>query len=97
MAAPTEEELVATVDRLLVASGRVPAEHSRPFARTVLAYFRGREEVVDARLASEDRARFYALEDVGILACSEREVNLGRGRRWRIHYWSFANGGGPRV
>lgn len=62
-------------------------EHALPLARTVLAYFRGREEVVDTRLASEDRGRFYALDDVGILSCHEEEVSLGRGRKWRIHYW----------
>ncbi len=89
MGEPTEDELVGAIDRLLVPSGRVPPEHARPLARTVLAYFRHRPGVVDAKLASEDRGRFYMLEDVGILTCSEEEVNLGRGRRWRVHWWRF--------
>ncbi|MGI0066965.1 MAG: DUF6015 family protein [Thermoplasmata archaeon] len=93
MPVPSEAELVEKVERLLVLPGRVPPEHAGPFARTVLAYFRGREEVVDAKLASEDRGRFYALEDVGVLSCSEEEVHLGKGRRWRVHYWSFAPNG----
>jgi hypothetical protein len=86
---PPESWLAAQIHERLVTTGRFAEEDALPIARTVLAYFAGRDEVVDAKLCSTDRGRFYALEEAGILRVQTEEVSLGKGRRWRVHYWSF--------
>ena len=45
------------------------------------------EYVIDNVLSSEDRDVFYMLEEEGILKTSREEINLLKGKVWRIHYW----------
>jgi hypothetical protein len=85
----SETQLAERIRSTLVPDGRCAEEDVGPLARTVLLYFRGGTEVIDSKLSSDDRGRFYALEDAGILMCQTEEAHLGRGRTWRIHYWSF--------
>lgn len=83
----TEDELVVALERTLVAHGRIPTQDARPTARMILSYFGPDESVLDNALASEDRDRFYWLEDEGLITSQEEDATVAQGRSWRIHYW----------
>ncbi|MDD3398954.1 MAG: hypothetical protein PHW93_05080 [Candidatus Methanomethylophilaceae archaeon] len=53
----------------------------------VLSFFGFENEVIDNRLTAQDRDVFYMLEEEGILKTTQEQVNLKRGKLWRIHYW----------
>jgi len=83
----TERELTRAIERTLVAHGKVSAEEARPTARMVLGYFGLDDTVLDNKLSSEDRDRFYQLEEEGLLTSEEEDATVSRGKTWRIHYW----------
>ena len=82
-----EAELTRAIERTLVAHGKVRAEEARPVARMVLGYFGLDDTVLDNKLSSEDRDRFYQLEEEGLLTSEEEDATVSRGKTWRIHYW----------
>lgn len=53
----------------------------------VLGYFGLDDTVLDNKLSSEDRDRFYQLEEEGLLTSEEEDATVSRGKTWRIHYW----------
>ena len=53
----------------------------------ILSFFGFENEVIDNRLTAQDRDVFYMLEEEGILKTTQEQVNLKRGKLWRIHYW----------
>jgi Family of unknown function (DUF6015) len=83
----TEEELTRALERTLVAHGKIPPDQARPTARMVLGYFGLDDSVLDNKLSSEDRDRFYRLEEEGLLSSEEEDATVSRGKTWRIHYW----------
>ena len=83
----TEEELTRAITRTLVAHGKVPAEEARPTAQMIMGYFGHDDTVLDNKLTSEDRDRFYRLEEEGLLTSEEEDATVSRGKTWRIHYW----------
>jgi hypothetical protein len=83
----TEAELIRAIERTLVAHGRMPASEARPVARMVLGYFGADDTVLDNKLSSDDRDRFYQLEEEGLLTSEEEDATVSRGKTWRIHYW----------
>lgn len=83
----TEQELTRAIERTLVAHGKVPPGEARPVARMVLGYFGLDDTVLDNKLSSEDRDRFYQLEEEGLLTSEEEDATVSRGKTWRIHYW----------
>lgn len=87
MAAITEEELRRAIEATLVAHGKVEAPLAQPVARRVLEYFGHEDTVLDNKLSSEDRDRFYQLEEEGLLTSEEEDATVSRGKTWRIHYW----------
>lgn len=87
MAAITEEELTRAIEATLVAHGKVAPELAKPIARVVLNYFGLEDSVLDNKLSSEDRDRFYQLEEEGLLTSEEEDATVSRGKTWRIHYW----------
>jgi len=87
MASITEAELTRALERTLVARGKMPPEEARGTARMVLGYFGADDSVLDNKLSSEDRDRFYALEEEGLLTSEEEDATVSRGKTWRIHYW----------
>jgi Family of unknown function (DUF6015) len=82
-----EEELTRAIERTLVASGKMPPGEARTTARMVLDYFGPGDSVLDNKLTSEDRDRFYRLEEEGLLSSEEEDATISRGKTWRIHYW----------
>jgi Family of unknown function (DUF6015) len=87
MASITEAELTRAIDRTLVLHGKMTADQARPTARMVLGYFGAEGTVLDNKLSSEDRDRFYQLEEEGLLTSEEEDATVSRGKTWRIHYW----------
>jgi hypothetical protein len=87
MASITEAELTRAIERTLVATGKMPPAEARSTARMVLGYFGLDDAVLDNKLSSEDRDRFYQLEEEGLLTSEEEDATVSRGKTWRIHYW----------
>ncbi len=87
MASITEAELTRAIERTLVARGKMPPAEARSTARMVLGYFGLDDTVLDNKLSSEDRDRFYQLEEEGLLTSEEEDATVSRGKTWRIHYW----------
>jgi hypothetical protein len=87
MGSITEPELTRAIERTLVARGKMPPADARPTARMVLGYFGADDTVLDNKLSSEDRDRFYQLEEEGLLTSEEEDATVSRGKTWRIHYW----------
>lgn len=87
MASITEAELNRAIERTLVARGKITPPEARPIARMVLGYFGADDSVLDNKLSSEDRDRFYQLEEEGLLTSEEEDATVSRGKTWRIHYW----------
>jgi Family of unknown function (DUF6015) len=83
----TEAELTRALERTLVARGKMAPAEARPTARMILGYFGADDSVLDNKLSSEDRDRFYALEEEGLLSSEEEDATVSRGKTWRIHYW----------
>jgi len=87
MASINEAELTRAIERTLVAHGKMPSPEARPTARMVLGYFGADDSVLDNKLSSDDRDRFYQLEEEGLLTSEEEDATVSRGKTWRIHYW----------
>ena len=87
MASITEAELTRAIERSLVARGKMAPAEARSTARMVLGYFGLDDAVLDNKLSSEDRDRFYQLEEEGLLTSEEEDATVSRGKTWRIHYW----------
>jgi hypothetical protein len=83
----TEAELTRAIERTLVAKGKVVPAEARATARMVLGYFGADATVLDNKLSSDDRDRFYQLEEEGLLTSEEEDATVSRGKTWRIHYW----------
>jgi Family of unknown function (DUF6015) len=83
----TEAELTRAIEKTLVTRGKMPPGDARPTARMVLGYFGADDTVLDNKLSSDDRDRFYLLEEEGLLTSEEEDATVSRGKTWRIHYW----------
>ena len=83
----TEAELTRAIERTLVVKGKMSAADARATARMVLGYFGADATVLDNKLSSDDRDRFYQLEEEGLLTSEEEDATVSRGKTWRIHYW----------
>ena len=55
----------------------------------LLSFFGFDDYIVDNILTPIDRDIFYYLEECGILKTESMEVNLLKGRQWRIHMWAY--------
>ncbi|HLM91446.1 MAG TPA: DUF6015 family protein [Thermoplasmata archaeon] len=88
----TEAELTRAIERTLVVKGKVPPAEARTTARMVLGYFGADATVLDNKLSSDDRDRFYQLEEEGLLTSEEEDATVSRGKTWRIHYWLLRKG-----
>jgi len=82
-----EEELARAIERTLVRKGKLPPDSAKSTAHMVLSYFGLHDSVLDNKLSSEDRDRFYQLEEEGLLTSEEEDATVSRGKTWRIHYW----------
>ena len=56
-------------------------------AEYLLSFFGFSDHIIDNRLTSESRDVFYMLEEEGFLTTQQEEVNLEKGKLWRLNYW----------
>ncbi len=82
----TMENIVAALKNTLGRKGMQDKEIT-DLAEYIMSYFGYESEVIDNILSSEDRDVFYMLEEEGILSTTQEQVNLKKGKLWRIHYW----------
>ena len=62
-------------------------EETREVAELVLSFFGFEDFIIDNLLKPKDRDVFYKLETEGLLSTFEEEVQIQKGKLWRIHYW----------
>ncbi len=80
------EELILALKNTLGKKGMHESDLVR-LADYIMSFFGYNDSVIDNRLTSEDRDVFYMLEEEGFVTTIEEDVNLKKGKMWRIHYW----------
>ena len=65
----------------------ISSEHIEKLAEYVMNFFGFNDYIIDNVLNSKDRDVFYMLEEEGLLKTEREEVNIKKGKNWRIHYW----------
>ena len=86
MALVTLKEMRAALAKTLGTKG-MSQDDVVKLADYLFSVFGYGDEVVDNRLAMDERDVFYMLEEEGLLTTRQEEVHLKRGKLWRIHYW----------
>ena len=66
----------------------------KEIAEMVISFFGFEDAMIDNLLKPKDRDIFYKLENEGILKTFEEEVQIQKGKLWRIHYWMLNK---PRI
>jgi hypothetical protein len=79
-------ELTEALRKTLGKKGMAEREITK-LANYLMSFFGFADEVIDNLLSPEDRDVFYMLEEEGLLTTRSEEINLKRGKLWRIHYW----------
>ncbi|MFQ6127327.1 MAG: DUF6015 family protein [Thermoplasmata archaeon] len=79
-------ELTEALRKTLGKKG-MPDNEICKLADYLMSFFGFNDEVIDNLLSPEDRDVFYMLEEEGLLTTRREEINLKRGKLWRIHYW----------
>jgi hypothetical protein len=79
-------ELTEALRKTLGKKGMAEGEIIK-LADYLMSFFGFNDEVIDNLLTPEDRDVFYMLEEHGLLTTRSEEINLKRGKLWRIHYW----------
>lgn len=79
-------ELTEALRKTLGKKG-VPESEIGKLADYLISFFGFNDEVIDNLLSPKDRDVFYMLEEEGLLTTRSEEINLKRGKLWRIHYW----------
>jgi hypothetical protein len=82
----TVDKVKKVLEKTIGKKGIGPGEIDH-LANYLMNFFGYGEYVIDNVLSSEDRDVFYMLEEEGILKTSREEINLLKGKVWRIHYW----------
>ncbi|MEM2838968.1 MAG: DUF6015 family protein [Thermoplasmata archaeon] len=80
------KQLEAALSKAL-ADQNLTKERITQIAEKMLDLFGYSDQVVDNRLTPEDRDLFYMLEEAGLLTTIEEDVQVEKGKTWRIYYW----------
>ncbi|MFQ5909294.1 MAG: DUF6015 family protein [Thermoplasmata archaeon] len=86
MTVVTISEITEALRKILGKKGMPDSEICK-LADYLMSFFGFSDEVIDNLLRPEDRDVFYMLEEEGLLTTRREEINLKRGKLWRIHYW----------
>ena len=74
------------LEKALASKNLSPEEINR-LAEKIMDLFGFEDQVVDNRLTPEDRDLFYMLEEAGLVTTIEDDVQVQKGKTWRIYYW----------
>lgn len=86
MAVVTLNEARIALQKALATKNMLPQEIDR-LAERIMDLFGFEDQVVDNRLTPEDRDLFYMLEEAGLVTTIEDDVQVQKGKTWRIYYW----------
>jgi hypothetical protein len=70
-----------------LAPKNLSSEEINRLAEKIMDLFGFEDQVVDNRLTPEDRDLFYMLEEAGLVTTIEDDVQVQKGKTWRIYYW----------
>jgi len=70
-----------------LAPKNLSSEEINRLAEKIMDLFGFEDQVVDNRLTPEDRDIFYMLEENGLVTTIEDDVQVQKGKTWRIYYW----------
>jgi hypothetical protein len=86
MALVNLKEVTIALEKSL-ASKNLPRQEIERLAMRIMDLFGFEDQVVDNRLTPEDRDIFYMLEEAGLVTTIEDDVQVQKGKTWRIYYW----------
>ena len=86
MVVVTLNEARIALQKALATKNMSPQEINR-LAERIMDLFGFEDQVVDNRLTPEDRDIFYMLEENGLVTTIEDDVQVQKGKTWRIYYW----------
>lgn len=86
MALVNIKEVTIALEKAL-ASKKFPRQEIERLAMRIMDLFGFEDQVVDNRLTPEDRDIFYMLEEAGLVTTIEDDVQVQKGKTWRIYYW----------
>jgi len=86
MASVNIKEVTIALEKAL-ASKTLPRQEIERLAMRIMDLFGFEDQVVDNRLTPEDRDIFYMLEENGLVTTIEDDVQVQKGKTWRIYYW----------
>jgi DNA-binding transcriptional ArsR family regulator len=86
MALVNIKEVTIALEKAL-ASKKFPRQEIERLAMRMMDLFGFEDQVVDNRLTPEDRDIFYMLEEAGLVTTIEDDVQVQKGKTWRIYYW----------
>jgi len=86
MAVVSIRQLESALSKAL-ANQKLEKDRINKIAEKIMDLFGYSDQVVDNRLTPEDRDLFYMLEEAGLLTTIEEDVQVEKGKIWRIYYW----------
>lgn len=84
----TREVLIAALENVFGSKGMVRGDVEE-LADFVLSFFGYEDYVLDNVLSSAERDIFYNLEECGLLNAHREEVNIAKGKAWRVNQWTY--------
>lgn len=86
MAVVSIKELTVALEKAL-SQKQLSREEIDRLAERIMDLFGFENQVVDNRLTPQDRDIFYMLEEAGLVTTIEDDVQVQKGKTWRIYYW----------
>jgi len=86
MAVVSIKEITVALEKALSAK-QLSHQEINTLAERIMDLFGFSDQVVDNRLSPEDRDIFYMLEEAGLVTTIEDDVQVQKGKTWRIYYW----------
>ena len=86
MSVVTIEDVRLALEKTLLPKG-LSHEKIVGLADRLMDLFGFEDQVVDNRLTPSDRDMFYMLEEAGLVTTMQDEVQVQKGKTWRIYYW----------
>ena len=84
----TRDLLIAALESIYGKKGMV-RKYIEELADFVLSFFGYDDYVLDNVLSAAERDIFYNLEEYGLLEARREEVNIVKGKAWRINQWTY--------
>ncbi|MCL4421463.1 MAG: hypothetical protein M1477_07230 [Candidatus Thermoplasmatota archaeon] len=88
MSVLTRDVLIKALENTYGQRGMVPGDIEE-LCDFILSFFGYEDYVLDNVLSAPERDVFYNLEEYGFLETHREEVNIVKGRSWRINQWVY--------